>query len=57
MISVPYIAFRYAEGELAYHLGCALDELVAFALDSGCPADELEERLEQAVDRHQELAP
>jgi hypothetical protein len=55
--SVPYLAWhRLPEGEeLAPYIGYVLDELADFALDHGCPASELEERLEEAIDRHEEV--
>lgn len=56
MTSVPYLAWhRLPEGEeLAPHIGYVLDELAGFALDHGCPPAELEERLEEAIDRAME---
>lgn len=56
MIRVPYLDFRQADGELSYHVGVCLDELVAFARDNGCPEHELAERLEEALERYEEAS-
>lgn len=55
-MKAPYIAYTEADGELGYHVGVALDELVAFARDSGCSERELHERLEESFDRYEEVA-
>lgn len=57
MIRVPCIDYRQAPegaGGIGYHVGVALDELVAFAREEGCPEHELAERFEESLERFEE---
>lgn len=47
----PVVRWETGEEEPGYMVGVALDELVAYAIEQGCPEHELRERLEEAIER------
>lgn len=58
-MQVPFLTYveRSASDETGYFVGIALDELVSWAKEHGCSDTELEERLQEALDRADEEVP
>lgn len=50
--AITYV--RGGEDEAGYRVGVALDELVAWAREHGVSEYELHERLDEALERHEE---